>query len=321
MLSAYISLGTEVFFTNKLQVSSFLSKLVRQVKPQHVHLEESELERIRYYTVQSCITNNWFSSLTGHQMTRNEKQRALYLGALTPVLDSLTDDTGYTYAAMIEQFNNSHTSVPGNIPLARYLYKQLTSPANPIFDAYFNKVMQAQDVSLKQFQNDRLAFDELYAISVAKGGYSTLLYRSVIEQEFIAGEEDAIYLLGGILQLTNDMFDVYKDYKNKQQTLFTNTGDMKELKNLYWQKIQEMTGKFLALQYPFKNKRAALLKIMIILSRGIVCINQLIECQRKTDNVFSIQKYSREELICDMEKIGNIMKSINITNSLKKMIH
>jgi hypothetical protein len=321
MLSAYISLGTEVFFTNKLQVSSFLSKLVRQVKAQHVHLEESELERIRYYTVQSSITNNWFSSLTGHQMTRNEKQRALYLGALTPVLDSLTDDTGYTYAAMIEQFNNNQTSAPGNIPLACYLYKQLASLASPTFDAYFNKVMQAQDVSLKQFQNDRLTFDELYAISVAKGGYSTLLYRSVIEQEFIAGEEDAIYLLGGILQLTNDMFDVYKDYKNKQQTLFTNAGDMKELKNLYWQKIQEMTGKFLTLQYPFKNKRAALLKIMIILSRGIVCINQLLECQRKTDNVFSIQKYSREALICDMEKIGNIMKSISITNSLKKMVH
>lgn len=53
-----------------------------------------------------------------------------------------------------------------------------------------------------------------------------MLYRSVLGTPLISGEEDAIYLLGSILQLANDMFDVYKDFKNGQQTVFTNTEDV-----------------------------------------------------------------------------------------------
>lgn len=84
---------------------------------------------------------------------------------------------------------------------------------------------------------------------------------------------------------------------------------------MYVELINEMCVKFLALAYPFKNIRQTQLKIFVILSRGMVCIDQLIACQKSTDNIFLLERYNRVDLICDMEKVVNIKKSIRICYS------
>lgn len=320
MLTIYINLTFEVFIINKLRTATFLSDLRKQPGLDDFELTSEQIRRIKLSTTLSCLTNNWFSGLTGCRKGKDAIQKALYLGALTPLLDDLTDDLAFSHVEMFERMKDQQESVSSQIRLAGYLYDRVMKDQDKRFRAYFKEVMKAQDESLKQLHKDKLSFEELYKISCAKGGYSTLLYRSVLGTPLIRGEEEAIYLLGGILQLTNDMFDVYKDYKNGQQTVFTNTEDVEKLKALYVELINEMCVKFLALKYPFENIRQTLLKIFVILSRGMVCIDQLIACQKRTDNIFLLEQYSRVDLICDMEKVANIKKSIRICYSWKRRI-
>lgn len=318
MPTTYIKLGIEVFLINKLRTNKFIKELNKQSKIHHFSFDKDQISRIRYYTIQSSLTNSWFSSLTGYKIDNDEIQKGLYLGALTPMMDDLTDDFGLNYAEIVKRLNMQNDSASDSINFAGYLFKTVSEKADNTFLKYFAKAMKAQDDSLKQFQKNRLSFEELYKITFDKGGYFTLLYRSVLKKDIIKGEEEAIYLLGGILQLTNDMFDVYKDYENGQQTLFTNTHDIEKLRDLYLHLIDDMIVKFWELEYPFRQKKEALLKIFTVLSRGIVCMNQLLNCQRKTDNIFELEKYTRADLICDMEKVSNIIKSIKIGYSLKK---
>jgi len=42
----------------------------------------------------------------------------------------------------------------------------------------------------------------------------------------------------------------------------------------------------------------------------MVCSEQLLRCQKPGENKFNLEGLSRKELICDMEKISNIIKAI-----------
>lgn len=85
----------------------------------------------------------------------------------------------------------------------------------------------------------------------------------------LAGEEEAIYQLGYLLQLTNDVFDVHKDFLNKQQTLVTNASDIRLLFDEYKQGWKEVTTKFFNLKYDQKNITKFLLQVSTILARAI----------------------------------------------------
>ena len=72
--------------------------------------------------------------------------------------------------------------------------------------------------------------------------------------------------------------------------------------------LTQLIAQFKSLDYSKKNIEKCLMEISTITSRGMVCLNQLIVLQ-KEKGVFNIENYMRKELICDMEKFRNILKS------------
>lgn len=311
-IQAYLYLGKVVFINNKKNTATFAETL----RTKGFQIDEQLEKDILKYTVQSSLTNVWFTTLTNTEVSNKQKELALFLGAITPVSDNLTDQYELEYKDVWNAVQNINEDSPNLYKLARHLYDGMTALANPVFMHYINKTMEAQDESLLQLKTETLSKEKLQQITFDKGGYSTLLYRSMLDKNFVAGEEETIYLLGSILQLTNDAFDVYKDYTNKQQTLFTNTKDIEPLREMYMQKVSTFIVAFRALDYPKKNIEKALHQIMTVISRGVLSINQLIATQHTTNNIFEKEKYERKQLICDMEKPGNIWASVKITNKL-----
>ena len=47
-----------------------------------------------------------------------------------------------------------------------------------------------------------------------------------------------------------------------------------------------------------------------IFSRCYVCLDQLEKNQKRTGGVFDVKAYSRKELICDMDTVGNKLRSL-----------
>ena len=54
----------------------------------------------------------------------------------------------------------------------------------------------------------------------------------------------------------------------------------------------------------------------LALSRVLVCLDQFEKLQSSTGNQFLIEKYSRQQMICDMQKPKNQLKAINYSLKL-----
>ena len=130
-----------------------------------------------------------------------------------------------------------------------------------------------------------------------------------MEHEYRPGEQEAIYILGCLIQFTDDVFDVRRDYLGKIATLATTSKDIRKIRAEYEGLIYKSFDAFKKLDYPPRKLRRFFMQILLIVSRGMVCLNQLVRVQEKHGKFFQIEKYSRAELVCDMEKPINMFRS------------
>jgi hypothetical protein len=113
------------------------------------------------------------------------------------------------------------------------------------------------------------------------------------------------------MQLSNDIFDVYKDYMTGISTLITTAAKIKELRITYSAILQ--IGKEAAYRsgYPKSNVRDFFGIISIgIFSRCYVCLDQLEKNEKGSGGVFDLNKYQRKDLVCDMDTAKNKWRSL-----------
>jgi len=306
----YIAMAYKVYWLNKASTRKLIEEINDHLKLRGVILNQDQTERIRTYTTLITITNSWFAALRGHKLTRRERTFSLYAGALTSFFDDLTDSSGLKSDAILHELNSPDPGSGKNMLVTRYLYDQVKKNCSEEFLDCYKKAAVSQDASLHQLGESTISDDELRTIIYSKGVTCTLLWRKALDNPLIDGEEAAICSLGVLLQLTNDMFDVYKDYENKQQTLYTNSKDLANNYDEYKALYAKMNTQFVNLGYEKKSINKFLLEISVVVGRGMVCSEQLMRCQRSRDNQFNLEGLPRKELICDMEKITNIVKSV-----------
>lgn len=292
-----------VFWQNKWNTFKFLQKLVTLCGEAEVH---KHAQRIHFYTTQSALTNLWFSTLRGYKPTRQEVNRALYLGAFTPLADDFMDEHGLTFEALLEP---NHTDIPPS-PLFQLLTNhmhQLSQTLQP-FRQYFQLAHQAQNESLEQLNKQRLSQKELIEITRNKGGYYTTLYRCVLQNNMSIAEAKMIFSLGAVLQLINDLFDAWKDNQTKVQTLVNYLQDAFQIEKIFDAWVEEFMFHFSELETEKSRKRQTLQLMMPIISRGRVALHQFKNLQNQYGH-FNINDYSRKQLIVDMEKPINLRLS------------
>jgi hypothetical protein len=319
MIFAFARTGLEVFVINKIRNYFLIKELASYLAGYRKNLPEKLKSRIKSYSRIASLPNLWFSELRGYSLGRDETLANRYLGASTPIFDDLLDYEGYSYNELLEIIRNDNDIDNESLLLLKYLYDNILSrlkdPA--LFHHYLAKTAEAQMMSIRQKDNSSLTTDEIRDITFKKGGHSTLLYRSLLSNKLLAGEEEAVYHLGGLLQLMNDIFDIYDDYNNEQQTLATTANDINPLNKEYRILIGKTLDLFRNLEYHKERIEKALDSITTVISRGCVCLDRLLALQGN-NNVFNIKEYSRRDLVCDMEKIPNIRRNLSASNEIIK---
>jgi hypothetical protein len=129
-----------------------------------------------------------------------------------------------------------------------------------------------------------------------------------LHESISADEEKMIYNLGGLFQLENDIFDIYKDYVNNIRTLATIETKIDNLRKFYKLLMEETYYLVQLTNFHIKRKKKFLRFISLIILRGFVCLDNLEKKENSTNSIFSLRNYNRNDLICDMEKINSIIK-------------
>ena len=314
-LQQFFTIAYVILVQNKRNTHALFEELEAHLNPKGFTLSNEHRKRIAFYTAQSALTNYWFSTLRGKKPTASETKLGLYLGAYTPITDDLMDNTGSTY----QQLRTIAPDSSAEACIFNYLWEKLQPSlnTNSLFALYFEKAHEAQNESLVQMESTPLGLDELREITFNKGAYATLLYRFLLQNEAKSGEIDAIYTLGAILQVMNDLFDIYKDYHHGAQTLVTNTADIHFIKKTLDELETKFRSQFFALDYPPRQKKKAWLAIMAIVTRGHIASKHYLDLQGNSAKI-DIATYPRKPLIVDMEKLGNVWKNVIETNKAFK---
>lgn len=279
-------------------------------------LNEADFSKItRYYGFAvPAIMGEGFCLLRGKGLSERERSALTYLGALTGLFDDFFDKKELAEHYLKDLTVNpesAETSDANERLFVRFAQKALKNTFDPdALKQVAKKVYEAQILSKKQTE-PTINQEEIKEITLKKGGFSILFYRSIFQEPADELEREMLYHLGGIGQLENDIFDIYKDSAGGIKTLATTATKIQELREIYRAFMQTTFQLVYKTDFPLKNKKKFLRFVALIIARGFVCLDFLERNEKKTNHTFSLKDYERRDLVCDMGTLKNNLKLIN----------
>ena len=279
-------------------------------------LDENDIKKITgYYGLAvPAVLGEAFCVLRGGPMTGKERLAATCQGAMTGLGDDFFDKQRLSEQGVQDFIERPEMFTGNSVSEKLFLHFYKTALANApqpaIMQQQLFKVFHAQLLS-KQQDMPGLSNDVIKDITIRKGAESLLFYRTAFEHPMRKGEEKMLYCLGGLMQLSNDIFDVYKDHQNGVNTLITTLSKIDDLRFYYSALLQTGTEAAYRSGYTKKHvKRFLGILSISIFSRCYVCLDQMARNQKSTKGVFDPNAYSRKDLVCDMDNVGNKLRSL-----------
>lgn len=253
-----------------------------------------------------------FCVLRGYPMTITEREASTSQGVITGIFDDFFDKQQLDFEEINMITNDPESFQPKSLVqeiFVKHWQIVLKKAGNKeLLRETRDKILGSQKDSIEQ-ENDSIGFDRIKKVTFDKGGYSVLFYRSAFGHPLAAGEYEAVYHLGALFQLGNDIFDLYFDQQQNIKTLLTSTGSIDKVISIFNELRDKVVRLSYAMDYPSKRIRSYLRHLFPVVSRCEVCLAQL---KRMEDYYgrFDPAIMSRQELVCDMEKPSNFWRSV-----------
>jgi lipoprotein signal peptidase len=312
LIPVFLKLLYKVFIVNEFKNLPLLLSKIKAIenKVQESFSKEYH-KRFRLYTIIATIFISWLETLRNQRLTYQQQQTAILFCGLTPLFDDLFDEYHYssTEINQLSQKKLQRGTLIEKICIG--LFEEIEQINGHLaWTDLWQKVIDYQVVSQKQLDKN-ITKSEIIDITFGKGGYSLLLYlEAILHNDYTKEEANAVFQMGAVIQLTNDIFDIFKDRNEGIATLATTENNIFDLREYYDIEVQKNINQFQTLPFPSRNINDFLLQYRLIISRGWVALDQLQELQTEDNNRFILEKYTRKQLICDMELWKNIKKSL-----------
>ncbi|MDA3890775.1 MAG: hypothetical protein PF517_03830 [Salinivirgaceae bacterium] len=312
-VSTFYRLGI-AFLKHKRFVKKYLKPRLQKAYSQNDGTLPVKQKIIFNYSILvPTVLGNAFCNLRAYSMTKNERQKSTLQSAFSALGDDFFDHNNlpdFSLPDLFTKIDELDARTTSEILFLTLFKDYSIKGISKEFILYFTKIHDAEKKSAEQM-NKNVTLNKIRDITKEKGGYSLLFYRTAFENEITIAEEKLLYKLGECVQLANDAFDIYKDYKSGVHTLMTECKDF----TIVVEEYKDLINEVVLLAYKTANKEKYVkqfLQVMsfAVFSRTLVCLNMLAQNQQLTGGIFKIATYSRKQLICDMEKPINILRSI-----------
>jgi hypothetical protein len=288
-----------------------LHQIYSQIKEKIPGLESlsiAQTKRIYHYIFANSLTTQWFATLLNYRASATEKMTGYFLAVSTPLADYLVDEEKIRAQEIIKMISGKSNHLWQALSQTLFEKSKINHPNPDLCEELIFKTLQAQEESLGQ-QQDPLSLERLKAITWAKGGYALLLYRSALNHPISKLEWSAIFQLGGLMQLHNDIFDLYRDIQEGINTIPSQMHSVDALSKLFSQEIATTYHMFQLLPISTYRKRKFFLLLNLAVNTGHICIAQYLQLEIKYQH-FTPKEFTRKELVCDMDDLGKIGHTI-----------
>ncbi len=279
-------------------------------------IEENDLKKITgYYGLAvPAILGEAFCALRGKAMTDKERLASTCQGAMTGLFDDFFDEQRLSEDALIDILQKPDSFHPASANEKLFLHFYTTALSNApeikMMQQQLYQVYRAQVLS-KQQSAPGLSYEVIKDITIRKGAESLLYYRTAFEHPFKKGEEKMLFCLGGLMQLSNDIFDVYKDQQQGIHTVVTTAKHTRDVRRYFLALLEMAYEAAYKTGYDRRNIKSFMDIISLgIFSRCFVCMDQLEKLEVRTGGLFEPARYQRKDLICDMDAAFNKWRSL-----------
>ncbi|CAM4153789.1 class 1 isoprenoid biosynthesis enzyme [Gillisia limnaea] len=275
----------------------------------------ADFRKIRSYYALGVpgILGESLAVLRGQSLSTKERHCLTFLSAISGLLDDLFDDPNKEVQHLRDFILDPEILKPANSyeALLVHLYTLGLSYATQP-ERIKNQALQVYEAQQKSLQQQKAENPNqlIHEITYSKGGSSFLFYRLCLEQLPEKAEVKLVSHLGGLMQLGNDVFDVWEDFHSGTKTSANTCFSIQQLRKDFSADLSTLFELAEKTSYSKKQIERFLNIISLALARVFACLDQFEKLEINTNNKFQIDKYSRKQLICDMQKPKNQIKAM-----------
>ena len=315
----------EIRIQKKYNQTFLIPYLNELEKKYHGQFQPEQRQKIlNYYGI--FITSFLCSSykkLEGKKLSPEERKRATLFGILTPVGDDLFDLDKLDNAAIRQitfQPETYHAKTfSSNVAKEIQTYLLSHVPHKEAYILASKNVLDIQEETIKQ-TDIHTNIEETRRITYTKGAVSVIIYHQCLDDAADEQMQEALFYVGSLYQLGNDIFDLYKDVRDKIYTLINTCDDFSAFRKSFLERVSEQNKKIMALPFPEKNKRNFCVVMNTINARSVVALDQFAKYQQQKGGRIDWWNEERKSMITDMEKPRNFLKWLHYCYTLPKMI-
>jgi hypothetical protein len=265
-----------------------------------------------------------FTALHGRKTNPTEKERFIRYFICSSLFDDFTDIStlpenelfalSFQPESFIPRtfdesvFKESHLLLKGFVRDAN-AYEKVTRELFQSQWASKRQSLQHQDLHPSDVPSEAVLRD----ITFSKGGNSVLLCSFYLDGRCSILEQECWYRMGTIIQLTNDLFDMYKDLQDCMDTLPLRMKDARAFSDFFETQIKVMQSLIGQLPFPESRKRPFRMAMAGIYAFGLIALDQLLELQGSSPELPALGTLPRSALIIDMEKQKNRKRWLRYT--------
>ena len=275
----------------------------------------------KFQAIQQLVINDSFAMLENRYTNKDERENNKLYFVLASLYDDLMDENIVSKEVLNDMFLNPEKAIPktfSEIALIDTHLKLISRVADKkAYQNVLTKIHEAQMDSARQL-NSNIGLDDLLSITERKGGYSLLMCRFYISMSANKNLDECWYNLGGLIQMTNDLYDIHKDTSAGIHTFANTQYTYEAIRDNYKAQIQKFTLSIEKLHYSNFKKLVFKIKLSLIPALGYVALENLKRLQGNKDSLSPFTQYARKELIVDMEKIKNLIKLFKYSFQIAK---
>jgi len=281
--------------------------------PKHPTKERS---RLKHYAYGSTYLAVLMSSLRNRSLSGRELFLFEQLSALAASFDELAEQYVRANPSLSrpegpEVFGKMLDPDGQPLRLLRSIETRLSEAQKALFRT------QLQRVFLVEMEGRQivtcagvLTLEELETITAEKGGSSVLLFRSLLDPALSTEEAEALYRFGDLIQLCDDIFDLWQDAQSGIETLATyyaarNAPEL--LADKFEARVKAVEIAFRRTPYPAGQQETSLQVLLFLVSITRLCLNHYRKLKQQHG---ALPVHNRTLMVVDMEKWTNLLRAL-----------
>jgi hypothetical protein len=299
---------------------AFIKRFLQPLVQKHCdrlqyQLSASEKKKVLFYypmyTVLACA--QMYVRIKGRRLTKAETQRLTLVGAMATLCDDLIDEDQFTrdeiFYLLSAGQDESGLSTKAKLLISLNNELKYFWPLTKRYLDQLQTALEWQAISERQL-NPNITLEEIVHICRNKNGHTSLMFATLVDEDWSEQELKFIFQSAMVGQLTNDSFDIYFDTEAGIKTFFNTAPSIQQVKTFFMEECKVLHQLVRSTNNKKEDQIATIRRMSVLHGFTLTAIDHLQETEHKHGAPVNWKQVPRKEMVTDMWLNKNRFKTL-----------